>query len=148
MSESFEEALLKIDELFHQFHAKCKKDIMEKQKYNDITITQYRYLVTISKLKQPTYSDIADALMITKASVTGSINKLIERGFLYSKQSKSDSRKHFLYLSPKGKKITKIEELVHKKFSDAIKKSIDKSELKIMTQIFDKIIEKLTTNQK
>ncbi len=49
---------------------------------SQLTISQFQYIDTIHELEQPTITEIAQKLSIAKASVSNSINKLIEKGFV------------------------------------------------------------------
>jgi DNA-binding MarR family transcriptional regulator len=57
-----------------------------------LTISQLHYIDAIAQLGEPTITEIAEELKITKASVTGAVNKLIELGFVQKSRSSDDRR--------------------------------------------------------
>lgn len=60
--------------------------------FSTLTISQLHYIDAIARLGEPTITEIAEVLKITKASVTGGINKLTALDFVQKTRSKADRR--------------------------------------------------------
>jgi DNA-binding MarR family transcriptional regulator len=57
-----------------------------------LTISQFQYIDAIYQLGEPRISEIADKLQITKASVTTTIHRLNDLGYVLKTQSSEDKR--------------------------------------------------------
>ena len=57
-----------------------------------LTIHQYQYINAVYELGNPTITEIAKKLKITKASVTTGVNKLVDLGYLLKTRSSDDKR--------------------------------------------------------
>jgi DNA-binding MarR family transcriptional regulator len=100
-------------QLFIIYDDRCGKKLKEslsQTSLNHLTYNHYIYLNIIDKLGQPTLSEIAEELSITKPSVTVMINKLIKEKLVDKLQSPHDKRVYFVELSELGRVLTSIEE--------------------------------------
>jgi DNA-binding MarR family transcriptional regulator len=57
-----------------------------------LTLSQLNYLEAVHALGEPTITEIAERLNITKASVTSSVQKLAQMGYVTKTQSAHDRR--------------------------------------------------------
>mgnify|MGYP001341484908 FL=1 len=97
-------------------------------KKNSLTLPQALILLNVS-ISGSSMSTLANLLGLDPSTVTRNIEKLEIRNLLYREKSTSDTRKVYVYMSGRGKEISKkIEEDVEFQLVDAIGSKIDIAE--------------------
>ncbi|MCX7922620.1 MAG: MarR family transcriptional regulator [Clostridia bacterium] len=137
----FEQLLLKITEIFHESLNSFQDTISNDSGFSDITVSQYYYIEAIYRLENPTLTQLAEELKISKASVTAAIDKLIKVGYVSKVQSNEDRRVYHVSLSKKGKRIIENDRKNHLKFAGDIKMCLNEQEIEQFKNIANKIIE-------
>lgn len=107
---------------------------------SQLTISQFQYIDTIHELKQPTITEIAHKLSIAKASVSNSINKLIEKGFVTKTQSSQDKRVYHITLTEKGNSLIHAKHLALKEYGDFINTALSEEEAEQFKSILNKLV--------
>ncbi|MGX1830111.1 MarR family transcriptional regulator [Paenibacillus taichungensis] len=80
---------------------------------------------------------IAEAMNLSKASITKIGNKLLEEGFVKRTKMNDNKKESYFRLSPQGKKIFELHERLHVLEAERFSRSLDKysePELKIIHQ--------------
>ncbi|UPK46902.1 MarR family transcriptional regulator [Paenibacillus pabuli] len=80
---------------------------------------------------------IAEAMNLSKASITKIGNKLLEEGFVKRAKMNDNKKESYFRLSPQGKKIFELHERIHVLEAERFYRSLDKysePELKIIHQ--------------
>jgi DNA-binding MarR family transcriptional regulator len=103
-----------------------------------LTHTQMHYLETIDMLHNPNITELARTLKLTKPTVTVSIDKLIEKDFLYKVQSDEDRRSAHLHLTEKGKLINQMHDYYHRRIAESFSRKLDKEELDTLIGLLTK----------
>ena len=97
-------------------------------KKNSLTLPQALILLNVS-ISGSSMSTLANLLGLDPSTVTRNIEKLEVRNLLYREKSTSDTRKVYVYMSGRGKEISKkIEEDLEFQLVDAIGSKIDITE--------------------
>jgi DNA-binding MarR family transcriptional regulator len=73
--------------------------------FSKLTIHQLHYIDAIHALGEPTITEIAEWLGITKASVTAGITKLAGLGYVIKRQSHADRRVFHVRLTGAGEQL-------------------------------------------
>jgi DNA-binding MarR family transcriptional regulator len=108
--------------------------------FEDLTQQQLHYLKVIVKMKNPTLTDLAREVGLTKPSVTVLVDKLTEKGYIKRVHSAKDRRVINLHIDKKGAKIGALREIAHKRMAEKIKSGLSETETVIMTELFKKIV--------
>jgi DNA-binding MarR family transcriptional regulator len=87
-----ENALLDFVDTLDQSLKNLQRRVRSDSGFSTLTINQFHYIDAIARLGEPTITEIAEDLKITKASVTGGIKKLIVLGFVQKTRSSEDRR--------------------------------------------------------
>ncbi len=87
-----EKYLIDFVDTLDQSLKKLQRQVGSGSGFSTLTINQFHYIDVIARLGEPTITEIAEELKITKASVTGGVNKLIELGFVLKTRSSDDRR--------------------------------------------------------
>jgi len=105
-----------------------------------LTVNQIRYLDAIAGLGEPTISEIAEKMEITKASVTIGINKLVEMGFVTKNQSEEDKRVFRVKLTGPSQQLVEARRQALKEYVEFIRAALSVEEV----AQFETILIKLT----
>ena len=116
-----------------------EEDVKTAYSFSDLSITQMNYLETIAKLENPSVSELATALRLTKSTVSINLDKLIEKEYIRKVQSDKDKRVTYLYLTPKGEQVNELHDEVHKQIALSFSEKLNPTELEILSILFDKL---------
>jgi len=112
----------------------------ENSGISKLTIYQFQYIDAIHELGEPTITEIADKLNITKASVTTGIQKLIDLGYVIKTQSIEDKRVFHTSLTKAGGKLIKAKYQALKEYGDFISAALSKEEASRFEETLIKIV--------
>ena len=138
-----EKLLFEIIDFISNSTKENKEAVLSEDEFSKLTIKQYFYLDLISRLKEPTFTDLAEALKITKPSVSAIVNKLIDKGYIHKEQSEDDQRSYNLHLTDKGKTIIEAENKIYRAFSLHIRTTLNEAEQEQFVHIMKKILKTL-----
>ena len=124
---------------FTRLISAAEEDAKEQCEIQDLTTTQLNYLEIIGELKNPTITELASVMRLTKPSITIVVDRLAAKGFVRKVQSDSDKRSSHLHLTELGEQINKRHDYAHNYMIDLIEKKLDKSEVESFTLLLDKI---------
>jgi DNA-binding MarR family transcriptional regulator len=126
-------------EKMDRYYQKSLKEYEFSEEYSDITSNIFLYLRKINFLDNPTISELAKAMEVSKPSASNMVSKMAEKGLLTTKTSPKDGRVCLLALTDKGKKVVEIETWADIKFFENIRGILDEEELKVLERILEKI---------
>lgn len=88
----------------------------------------YYYLTTMYYLGNPRFTQVAEALQLTKPAVSAIIRKLSGLGLVEKKQSPDDGRVYFAVVTEKGKRIVEGDEQLYGRLEAMIRTSLQTKE--------------------
>lgn len=138
-----EKLLFEIIDFISNSTKENKEAVLSEDEFSRLTIKQYFYLDLIGRMKEPTFTDLAETLKITKPSVSAIVNKLIDKGYIRKEQSEDDQRSYHLHLSDKGKTIIEAENKIYRAFSLHIRTTLNEIEQEQFVHIMKKILKTL-----
>ena len=106
----------------------------------DLTQQQLRYLQVIVRMKNPTLSELARELDLTKPTVTVLVDKLVEKGYVKRMKSDKDKRSMHLHIDKKGSKISILREKAYQRMAEKISSGLSETETAILTELLKKIV--------
>ncbi|WP_292389481.1 MarR family winged helix-turn-helix transcriptional regulator [Methanosarcina sp. UBA5] len=133
----------KLLEKMDHYYQKNLKEYQFSEEYSDITSNIFLYLRKINSLGNPTISELAKAMEVSKPSTSNMVSKMAEKGLLKTKASQKDGRVCLLELTDKGKRVIEIENRADMKFFEKIREILDEEEFEALKRIFEKIASKL-----
>lgn len=83
--------------------------------------------------------DLETETNLKKASITGCIDSLVEKGIVYRKQSETDKRKNYIYLTELALNHKKDFENRGKLLNDKIVENINEKDLEIFYNVLDSV---------
>ena len=75
---------------------------LKKGKFKELSMSETHVLDAIDKVDFPSMTNVANKLNITTGTLTTAVKRIIEKGFLVKKRSKTDQRVYYLKLTKKG----------------------------------------------
>jgi DNA-binding MarR family transcriptional regulator len=136
----FVQLLIQITEIFHTYITRYKEEFIGNSDYSDVTVNQLIYLEAIFHLDDPTVSNLADHLKISRASASVGVAKLIRAGLAEKSRSAEDSRVHHVRLSPEGSTLIQAEVQAFSAFTEKIRGALTEDEIKTLVELFQKIV--------
>jgi len=119
---------------------KLQQEVGDSSGFSKLTINQFQYIDAIYELGEPTLTEIADRLNITKASVTTGINKLINMGFVSKSQSNEDKRVYHVCLTATGVQMIKAKYQALKEYGEFISAALSEDEAQQFKATLTKIV--------
>ncbi len=122
------------------FIEKVLEETLDQSDFADLTPQQLQYLKVIVKLKNPTLTELANELDLTKPTVTVLADRLSEKGYIKRVHSDKDRRVMHLHIDKKGTKINALREIAHQKMAEKIRSGLSETETAILTELLKKIV--------
>ena len=135
-----EELLIEFVNTFDLSLKQLHKEVGDGAGFSKLTIHQLQYIDAIYSLGEPTITEIADKLLITKASVTTGINKLNQLGYLIKTQSNMDRRVIHVSLTQNGRQIINAKYQALKEYGELITTALSDDEVKQFKATLTKIV--------
>ena len=108
-----------------------------------LTAKQLNCIELIHAMKNPTLSELAEKLKITKASTSVMLDRLEEHGYIKKVKSDNDRRSAHVHLTVKGDKAAHLHSDVHKQFAIQLTKGLTESEKDILIVLLNKAIQSI-----
>ncbi len=94
----------------------------------DLTREQLRIVFLIHHREKLSPGEVADALGVSKANVTGVINRLVVKGLVSRRENPADRRGYILSLTEKGRRqVERLQELHTEKMAGVLGKMPDEA---------------------
>jgi DNA-binding MarR family transcriptional regulator len=105
-----------------------------------LTIAQLQYIDAIHQLGEPTITEIAARLAITKASVTAGVNKLVSLGYAVKTPSGVDRRALQVSLTETGRQMVAAKEEALAEYGAFIDAALSPEEARQLEAILAKLV--------
>jgi DNA-binding MarR family transcriptional regulator len=119
---------------------KVLEETISQADFTDLTQQQFRYLQVIFRMKNPTLTELARELDLTKPTVTVLADKLVEKGYIKRVKSDQDRRSMHLHIDKKGTKIEALREIAYERMAEKISSGLSETETAILTELLRKIV--------
>lgn len=107
-----------------------------------LTIAQLQYIDAIHQLGEPTITEIAARLAITKASVTAGVNKLVSLGYAVKTPSGMDRRAVQVSLTAAGRQMVAARDQTLQEYSQFIDSALSDEEARQLETILAKLVQR------
>lgn len=140
-----EKQLLLHDKLFiiYNLTMRLEKENLAKSQFNDLSVNDLHIMHIISLKKDITISQIAKMMTVSKAALTGNIDKLERLGYIRRVPSKTDRRVTNIAFTKRGRLLVRLHNRAHVAYTEALLKEATSSEEKRLNEVLDHLIEKL-----
>ncbi|WP_020587473.1 MarR family winged helix-turn-helix transcriptional regulator [Desulfobacter curvatus] len=133
------EPIYEVIRKFSRLGRECNHEISEKLGVSELQVNQLYYLKMIDRTVDITCGELAEELNVTKPSVTGIVNKLIDLGVVEKSRCTKDRRIHYIKLTEKGRNINRLEYLSHQRVVDMILKVLTEEEIHTFIRLIKKL---------
>jgi len=104
----------------------------------------YYYLTTIYYMGKPNFSQVAEALKLTKPAISVFVNKLSRMGLIEKVKSEGDKRVYYICITQKGKNIIEGDDKLYSEFDLLIKNLvIDNEKYEFVESLLAKVVRSL-----
>jgi DNA-binding MarR family transcriptional regulator len=111
--------------------------------FSDLSLRQIYYLDVISKLRNPTPTELAQAIGISKPSVTSAIDKLERLWYVRKVHSDEDRRSYHLHLTERGEAFSNVHESTHQKIAQLLTHGLNEEEISQLIGLVYKIVQNI-----
>lgn len=135
-----------IEELINIILSKSEKleeEIKQQSELKNLTLKQLNCIELIYEIGNPSLTEIAEKLKITKPSTTDMIDRLASQEYLTKVKSDNDRRSAHLHLTEKGIKASELHKELHQQFAKLLTKDLTESESGILVVLLNKAIKSL-----
>jgi DNA-binding MarR family transcriptional regulator len=110
-----------------------------KQKDIKLSMSEVHVLEAVTKVDEPTMTNIAKKLGITVGSLTVSVNTLYQKGFLSRERDSEDRRKVVIGLLPKAEDVMEIHNDFHNDMVNSVFQDLKIEEDEILISSLEKL---------
>lgn len=135
-----EELLVEFIDTLEASLKKLQREAGESSGYSHLTISQLQYIDAINALGNPTITELAARLNITKASVTIAINKLIRSGYVIKSRSNRDKRVYHVGLTAAADQLVQSKIQTLRAYDRFIRAALTESEVRQFEAILAKLV--------
>lgn len=122
---------------------RLEKENLAKSQFNDLSVNDLHIMHIISLKKDITISQIAKMMTVSKAALTGNIDKLERLGYIRRVPSKTDRRVTNIAFTNRGRLLVRLHNRAHVAYTEALLKEATSSEEERLNEVLDHLIEKL-----
>lgn len=134
-------SLEKVVEMTSILMAEMEAKAFQDERFAELSMRQILYLSTILKLRNPTFSDLARELKVTKPSVTAIVGTLIKKGYVQKVQDTEDKRSYHIVGTSKADEYNQLHEAVHKRLADFLAAQLTADEAEQLARIMNKALQ-------
>ncbi|WP_371380791.1 MarR family winged helix-turn-helix transcriptional regulator [Sporomusa aerivorans] len=133
-----------ISESMRESMRRYKEETQSSKELFNLSITQLHYLHVIKERNNITITELAEIFGVQKSTVTVTVNKLLQCGFIEKLASESDLRVVYVSLTEKGKEIIELEGKGYRQFAAGILAMLNEEEQNTFTFLLNKVINNIT----
>lgn len=119
-----------------------------KEKGVPLTMYEVHLLENVSKIKNNTVGNIADAMLVTKGTLSVNASRLIKKGYLTKYVDKDDRRVVRVEITDKAREVLKIHDEFHENLIDRALEDLNLSDNEILNKSFESILNYFKTEYK
>jgi len=132
-------ALPEIVEVITRTLAQLQAVVLREGEFTELSLRQISCLDLILRLEEPTPSDLARELGITKPSVSALVARLLTAGFVRKEQSHRDARSFHLHLTEKGVALMDAHQRSHAAIAQHLLARLDAREQEQLVALLTKV---------
>lgn len=123
---------------------KYKEDKQSSKELFNLSITQLHYLHVIKERANVTITELAEIFGVQKSTVTVTVNKLLQSGFIEKLASKDDLRVVYVSLTEQGKELIELENKGYRQFAASILAMLNEEEQATFAFLLNKVTNNIT----
>jgi DNA-binding MarR family transcriptional regulator len=121
---------------------------LSSNEIHNFNMNDYYYLTVIYQLGNPNLGEVANALNLTKPSISAMVQRLIKNELIIKAQSDKDKRVHYLSLTEKGLKIMQGDDALYEDLAESLTSVLNEQQLDDINCLLNLLVQKMqTTNE-
>jgi DNA-binding MarR family transcriptional regulator len=132
-------ALPEIVEVITRAFAQMQARALREGDFAELSLRQISCLDLIQRLEEPTPSNLARELGITKPSVSALVARLLATGFIRKERSHADGRSFHLHLTGKGIEMMHAHQRVHEALAQHLLAGLDERQQVQLVALLTKV---------
>ena len=117
----------------------CRFCIVEKYDISELTLKQIEYLKKFDEREYITISQLAKLLNLSKPSITEMVKKFIKLDCVKKEQCNHDARVYYLFLTEKGKRIARLEQIAEEDFVRRVEDCLSDEDISLLIELLSKV---------
>ena len=120
---------------------KVEEQMLKNDHSLNLSINELHLVESVGKEEErgKTISEIAMDLGVARPSVTVSINKLVEKGYVHKRKDPADGRLVYVTLTESGRKVNHAHSFFHIQMVREISKSLNENEKSVLVHCLTKL---------
>jgi len=118
----------------------CRYNVIKKHNISGLTSKQIEYLKKFDKRENVTISQLAMELGLSKPTVTEMVKKFIRLDCIQKEQCSHDARVYYLFLTEKGKRIARLEQIANDHFIQRVGSCLSEEDISLLIEILLKVV--------
>ena len=116
---------------------------MEAGEFADLSMRQITCLGLIAHMEEPTATDLARTLQVTKPTVSALLGRLAQNGFVRKERSRTDARSWHVHLTARGEAVMAAHRAVHERIAAELVRNLDETERARLAALLSKVVDSL-----
>ncbi len=139
--DAIDPILIELVAMLSQKAAEMQSTAIKETGFSELSLRQIAYLDTIGRLDNPTPTELARQLKISKPSASAAIDRLESAGYIRKVDADDDRRSYHLHLTEKGRLFSRAHDEVHRKLAQLITRNLDANEVRQLVHLAGKMFE-------
>ena len=125
---------------FMQIKTECRFCVIDKYNIPQLTLKQIEYLKKFDEYEYVTISKLAENLKLSKPSITEMVKKFIKLDCVKKEQCSHDARVYYLFLTEKGKRIARLEQMANEDFIRRVENCLSEEDISLLIELLSKVV--------
>jgi len=123
-----------------QIKTECRFCVIDKYNIPQLTLKQIEYLKKFDEYEYVTISKLAENLKLSKPSITEMVKKFIKLDCVKKEQCSHDARVYYLFLTEKGKRIARLEQMANEDFIRRVENCLSEEDISLLIELLSKVV--------
>jgi len=123
--------------------ARMQGAAMDAGEFADLSMRQITCLDLIAQLEEPTATELARRLQVTKPTVSALLARLVQNGYVRKERSRADARAWHMHLTERGAAVMAAHRAVHERIAAHLVRDLDDTERAQLVALLSKVVDSL-----
>ena len=135
--------LTDIVDIITRTFARMQGAALEAGEFADLSIRQITCLELVAQMEDPTATDLARTLQVTKPTVSALLARLVQNGYVRKERSPTDARSWHVHLTERGAAVMAAHRVVHERIAAELVHGLDETERAQLGALLSKVVDSL-----
>jgi DNA-binding MarR family transcriptional regulator len=135
--------LTEIVDIITRTIARMQGAALEAGEFADLSMRQITCMDLIAHLEEPTATDLARRLQVTKPTVSALLARLVHNGYVRKERSHTDARSWHVHLTERGEAVMAAHRAVHERIAAGLVSNLEAAERAHLGALLSKVVDSL-----